>query len=447
MFVVPRLAPLGLAISGATPMAAAFVIGPTTAVPTFAAVATVAAARFALDSIARRREPARRPIPGLLPLWLFLLASAGVTLIAPFLFRTLQVLDPRGRLHPLGGPEALGQSSFAQLGYLLIGVLTVALIARSRTSGPWAIGLTLGIITLLSLWRLLYLDFGLPFPEGLFDGSPAFSYVDGAPGGIRRFRGILAEPSLLGTLSVATGAYAVARLRSSGVNGRVGWLAILAAAAVNGFNALSATFVLSALLTVGAAITVLTSKVLIGDGSRRVVEAVVIVVLLGVAWFAAPVITDFIQSSVSDKVSSSSYDERSSFDNHSWELLQRTCGFGVGVGANRASSFLANLAAASGLIGVALFVAAVLLIMRASLPAASMSPVRWSLFSLLVSKVLSSPDLGDSSGLLWTALGVLAAGAIRSHLAAEGGRAAAAGARPRSTKTAVLPPGSSRRPS
>jgi hypothetical protein len=55
-----------------------------------------------------------------------------------------------------------------------------------------------------------------------------------------------------------------------------------------------------------------------------------------------------------------------------------------------------------------LFVWTVVAIVRPALHAPAVRPVVWALVAVLVSKVISAPDLADPSGILYLCLGVLA---------------------------------------
>jgi hypothetical protein len=120
-----------------------------------------------------------------------------------------------------------------------------------------------------------------------------------------------------------------------------------------------------------------------------------------------PIIAKFVETTINQKVSSSSYNDRSFSDATSYDLLLSTFGFGVGLGANRASSFLPGLLSTTGIIGTLLFAAAVVTLLVRGSRVPAYRPVVWALVTLLVVKLVSGPDLSDSSGILWVSLGLL----------------------------------------
>jgi hypothetical protein len=126
-------------------------------------------------------------------------------------------------------------------------------------------------------------------------------------------------------------------------------------------------------------------------------------------------LVDLVSSTVDDKVGSSSFSDRSFTDARSVEIMFDSAGVGVGLGSNRGSSFLASLGSTTGVLGILLFAAAVFLIIRSAAPLKEYRPVIWALTALLVGKVVSAPDLADSSGILWLSLGVLAHAGLKAR--------------------------------
>jgi hypothetical protein len=120
-----------------------------------------------------------------------------------------------------------------------------------------------------------------------------------------------------------------------------------------------------------------------------------------------PIVADFAEAMVNEKVSSASFSERSGADARSYDIAVDTFGFGVGLGAARASSFLPGLLATTGIVGTLLFVTAVSGLIRRGAALPEYRPVIWALVALLVTKVVAGPDLSDSSGVMWMSLGLL----------------------------------------
>jgi hypothetical protein len=393
-----------LALGGATPAGAALVAG-TTAVPTFYAAAIGAAIALALATLpngvgaprARQRFP-----PGTSLLVLFAAWSIGVTLLAPQLLAGARVLPAAGGdAHLI--PGVLTSSNIAQIIYVVLSVCVVIFLARSPHAGPELIGLAVGTCTLLSLWRYT----GAGFPEGLFDNSPSFNFIETAPGGVQRFRGILSEPAGLATASLVTISYMLPRAVALRGWRRFGALAIAGAAGYMGTISTSTTFVVAGgLIAVIALLTFVTGFFLRRTSVSELVSVVACAMVI-VALFVLPIVFAFAQAAVDEKVSSSSYDTRSNSDSLAYEIFLDTFGFGTGVGSTRASSFLPGLLATTGLVGTLLFAAAVAGLLFQAAPIRAYRPVVWALVTVLVVKIVSGPDLSDSSGVIWMSLGLL----------------------------------------
>jgi hypothetical protein len=395
-----------LALGGATAAGAAIVVSGT-AIPTFDAVGLAVPVALFVRLLGDGREPARtrQPFPpGVLLLVLFLAWSSFVTLVAPMLFNGLPIVTP---VTPSLVAGVVTSSNVAQVAYLLIGVCIVVFLARSRSAGPEIIGLLLGTCTLLSMWRYLAENVGLPFPTGVFDNSPSFAYIATAPGGAERFRGILTEPSALAGVSLVTIAYMLPRAAQLRGWRRAGALSVAGMALYMGIISTSATFVVAGV----ASALVMTVAWLVGFLSHRstlsrMLSLVGCVAMIVGLWLL-PTITAFVESTVNGKLVSTSYTERTSANTDSYRVFLDSYGFGVGLGSARASSFLPTLLSATGVIGALLFAGAVASLIRrgAALPACR--PVVWALVTLLVGKIAAGPDLSDGSGLLWLCLGVL----------------------------------------
>ncbi len=281
-----------LALGGATASGSAIVVG-TTAVPTFYAVAFGAVVALALSVLDRARRPGRQRVPlppGALLLVLFFVQSTIVTLIAPLLFDQMPIVTPVATELVAG---QLTSSNLAQIVYLFLGVCVVVFLARSPHASPSLIGLTTGLAILLSFWRYLAPLLGLPFPEGLFDNSPSFAYIETAAGGGVRFRGIFSEPAAMAGTAVATMAYMLPR--SAQLRGwrRTGALAVAAIALYLGVISTSATFVVAGVITAAIAGTTLTIGFLARRLSLSKVVGLLGVVALVVGMWLLPTVVDF----------------------------------------------------------------------------------------------------------------------------------------------------------
>ena len=410
-----------LALGGATAAGAAFVAGGT-AVPTFYAVALGAVVAVALGILPKRGPTApeqRRLPPGVPLLLMFLGWSAFVTAVAPLFFDRMPVALPTGGVTPNQlNAGVFTASNLAQTTYLVLGICVVVYLARSRYSGPEIIGLAAGLATLLSAWRYLNQNAGVPFPEGVFDNSPFLAYIETAPGGIARFRGILSEPSALAASSLVTTAYMVSRAAQLQGWRRWGSVLVAAIAVYLGVISTSTTFVVAAVLVAAIAGATFAVSFLVRGRSVTAVVSVASCVGVIVALWVIPIIAAFVETSVNAKVSSSSFDERSGADTASYHIFFDTFGFGVGLGANRASSFFAGLLSTTGLVGTLLFAATVATLIYRSSSVRAYRPVIWALVTSLVLRAVAGPEISDSSGILWMSLGLLS----HAALTAESGR-------------------------
>ncbi len=422
-----------LALGGATAAGVAVSVGGI-GVPTFYAVALGTAVALAVRLFGNGPAgPAGRlhlP-PGATLLLAFLAWSTFVTFVSPLLFNGLPVLASGG------GPRkliagTLTSSNIAQIGYLTLGLCVIVFIARSPSARPGLIGLAAGLTTLLSLWRYLHQEVGVPLTQGIFDNAPTLAFIETAPGGVARFRGILSEPSALAGTSLVTISYMFPR--SFEVRGwhRAGTLFVASTALYLGVISTSTTFVVAGVTVVAIAALTFTFGFVRRRASLRAVVSVVVCVCAVAAIWVLPGVIHFIQTTVNDKVSSPSYSQRSGADSVSYGIFLDSYGFGVGLGSSRASSFLADLLSTTGIIGTLLFASAVMLLIRRSSAMRTCRPVFWALVTILVAKVIAGPDLSDTSGILWMSLGLLSQAALR----ADAGKAALGP----STTAAVIPP-------
>lgn len=405
-----------LALGGATAAGAAAALGGV-ALPTFYAVAIGAALALISASLGSRSGASSpvlpQPLPPGVPLLLTFLAwSALVTILAPVFFSGTTVNTANGEARLLAG--YVTPSNVAQVGYLALGICVVVFLARSPHSRPELIGLTVFTTTVLSFWRLLHGEIGLPFPEDLFDNSPTLAFIETAPGGEERFRGILSEPSSLAASCLLAISYGLSRAPRVQGWRRVGVLAVVAAAGYMGAISTSTSFVVAGAVVAFLAVCSLGAEVVLRRATVSVVSAVTACAVAVAALWLLPRAVAYVASSVDDKVGTASYDERSGADTAAYDVLFNTYGLGSGLGANRASGFLPSLLSTTGVIGTVLFALAVAVLMARAVQIPAYRPVLWTLVSLLVLKLVAGPDLSDPSGILWMSLGLLSHAALRA---------------------------------
>jgi hypothetical protein len=398
-----------LALGGVTASGAAAVVG-SVAVPTFYAVAIGAVVALGLRLLGNGKAPpaARRPLPPGVALLVFFFAwSVLVTLVAPVLFNGMTVYTPAGGYGLAAG--YLTSSNVAQIIYLALGICVVLFLARSTKSGPEIIGLSAGTATGLSLWAYLNQTFGVPFPEGVFDNSPGFEYIETAAGGVERFRGIFSEPSGVAGSSLLTIAYMLPRALQVGGARRLGALLLAGTAVFLGVISTSTTFVVAGVTVAVIAVVSFGLRFVLRRTGISALGSVMICAVVIAALWILPIIADFVETAVNEKVNSSSFTERSSANSAGLDVLLSSFGVGTGLGSNRASSFVPTLLSTTGVVGTVVFAVVVAGLIRRASPLRPYRPVVWALVTLLVTKVVAGPDLHDTSGALWMCLGLLSA--------------------------------------
>ncbi|MFC0681408.1 hypothetical protein ACFFGH_26560 [Lysobacter korlensis] len=398
-----------LAIGGATPVGAGLFLNGV-ALPTFYLAAVGALLGVAVRFLGRTRRTERLSyalFPGAVPLLLFAVWAIFVTLVAPLIFEGTETLRSDGTTQELQA-GTLTTSNIAQILYLLLGLAVVFFLARTPGLGPQVIGWAATLVTVLSFWRYLSISFGLPFPEGLFDNSPLFVKIETEPGGAPRFRGILSEPAGLAGTCLVSIAYSLSRATQVAGLHRAGVLTVAAMAAFMASISTSATFVVASVaLVVLVGLTFLAHIFIKRGGLPRLAILAATAAAVAALW-VLPWAAETVEQVVDQKVSSSSFEDRSGADERSYGIVFETLGFGVGLGAHRPSSFVAALLSTTGIVGTVLFASAVWAIVRSAIPYREFRPVIWALTAVLITKVIAGPDLGDTSGVLWMSLGALA---------------------------------------
>jgi hypothetical protein len=340
--------------------------------------------------------------PGLRPLVAFTAWALLVTATAPAVFAGIEVLNPRNGIDDsVADPAALDYqiSNLAQSGYLIFGVVLVIVLGSQPSLNPRLPAAGLAIGTVLSSVKEL-LPIGVQ--QALFDNSPNVHISDE----LDRMRGIFPEPSALGGFSVTAAVFFVVAASQAHGWRRYPNLALGLWALINAFLSGSGTALVGGLLILGVILLNAVYQAVVG--LSRVSPGALVVAILAVpsAIIAGPSIYASANGLVGDKVDSTSYANRTASDLFSLNLTGQTYGIGVGVGANRPSSFLAALLSTTGVLGAALFVVAFVVILRAAIRSSRHQAAAWALVALMFSKVVAVPDLSEP--LMWTLLAVCA---------------------------------------
>lgn len=405
----PAWWPLSLALAGVAPAGVALIVGGL-GIPVFYFVAMFAAASVGLRlASVTTGPPVRiRDVPGGRALMAFGIWAAVVTVTAPALFPGMTVLGSSPTTQTMLVPGTVTSSNIAQVAYLWIALAVILLVASVERTHGCLVGVTVIAIVALSFWKYLSDLAGLPFPAGLFDNNPGWIYIQTAPGGAERFRGILSEPASLATYCLAAAAFAVAMLPRVATVAKVGLLVVLGASVWMGVASTSTTFVVAGSILCALALLAFAWPLFRRRKRLSPTHVVVALVLLILGYVVGPALSHYVTDVVMAKSGSDSYSARSGLDAFSLQVAFRSMGFGVGLGANRPSSFALMLLSNVGVVGFLLFVAAVVLIVRHALTCGGAAPTVWVLVAILTAKLVSGPDLSDPSGLLYVSLGALA---------------------------------------
>ncbi len=383
-----------LAAAAAFPVSAVVTVAGTSVTP-FYALSAVAAVLLFFDSSRFVSSPGR-PLLMVFAAW-----SLLVTLVAPFIFRGVRVLSPReGVDNAVMSPDplAFSVSSIAQAGYLMLALCAVIYLARSGV-GPLVAAAPLALGTLLSSLAAAMAFLGMRWPSEIFDTSVNVMYSDTSDGFESRLRGVYSEPSELAGFSLAAMAFfAVAAFRAK-PRSRPAAVVLAALAALNLQLSSSGTAVMG--VAIFAAIAMATGIVhIIRNDGRSLPYVLLGILLAGVpaVLFLGQIIAE-AQTVVNGKVGSISYVSRTTADLFSLGIVWETFGIGVGLGANRPSSFGAMLLAGVGVIGTVAFVGFLITVVSHAAKVRAASPAVWGLIATLTAKAVALPDL--SVPVLW----------------------------------------------
>jgi hypothetical protein len=342
--------------------------------------------------------------------------AAVITALGPWMFRGIPVLSSRGGLDgQVLDPDTLAYtvSTFAQLGYLGIALLTVVYLIRTD-GGRRAVRAAFVVGTVVSTVRSAFVAVGADRLEWLFDTNPTVPYSLIGPGD--RVRGVFSEPSELAAFSVPAAVFfAVAAARSRGRT-RAVWVLLCGLACVNLLQAGSGTAVAASAVVIGAAVVVLTVRYVVhgGAGTPWLVLGSIAVGIAALA--GGPALWEPVAALVSDKVGSQSWNARTGGDEFSWGVAADTVWLGTGLGGNRPSSFAMSVLSCLGLPGFVLLA----LVLGGAVVAAFASgrpAVGAALLALVVAKTVGTPDL--STPVLWLLLSACLASAWRGSVASR----------------------------
>ncbi len=334
----------------------------------------------------------------------FVFAVAVVTLLGPTLFHGTPILLPRGGIDGqinFPTPLAYTASQAAQVFYLIIGVGVASYVASRRDEAARAVHACFAVGVGVGTLALVAHKAGAPWPDSLFRNYASVNYNPFET----RFYGTFSEPSYLAVFSVTAIAFYAARLLM-GTRRKALTLLAIAAATAQLVEADSGTAILGGVLVGAGFLTVYLAGFLAGTRKMPpLVAAVGPFAIVAILWFTNAI--GSVSDMISEKAASGSATNRFAADRFSLDLLAHTHGIGVGLGANRPSSFLTMLLSCVGVIGLALFVVALVCALRSTSDDPRMVAAKWSLVALVVAKCVAEPAI--STPLLWLLFGVIGA--------------------------------------
>lgn len=360
-----------------------------------------------------KQEPFSWPGAGLLVV--FVAWCTFITVAGPVFFDGTDVLLPDGGIdEQVADPTPLefGVSNLAQVVYLGLSALLICLFAGYRRLSPHLLAPGLGVAMLLSLWRLGSEQGPLPFPTTFFDNSVGIDYIDGAPGGGYRLRGVFPEPSTLALYSIGTLAYVLAMVPRTRGWTRIGYLALAAAAGTNLFWARSGTALVAGGTVLALALVVALVRA-VRHGIAVMPVAFATCVAAAVALAASGRLLAYAGDLVGEKVVSSSYSNRTGADVFSLGLFLDSGGLGLGLGSNRPSSLWPMLLSCTGLVGTLLYAALILTLVVRTARLGPWRPVVWALVAVTVTKSVAGSTLSDP--LMMLSLGLCAHAVARAR--------------------------------
>jgi len=390
----PRFHAAALGFAAGVPASAGFTVG-AVSVPLFTTVALVTTASFAISRGAAL--PPLRDV-GCSLLVAFVCWSLVLTVVGPWAFSGLPVLEPRkGVDEQVHAPSALHftVSHAAQAVYLVSAVLAGRFLWRSGTASL-ALSTAAWTGTVLSAARGVLRSRGLDRTAPIFDTLA----VDYSSDRDTRLRGVFAEPSELATFSLAVLTFAaVSTLQAPTRRKRVSSAVLALLAMVNLLASGSGTAVAGGVVvTVG--MSALIARRFVASHGRHTPAVVLMVLAISfvTVWFG-PDLVEPVGRLVTDKLGSQSFNARSAADGIGLDVVARTRGLGAGLGSNRSSSFLVTLSSTTGVLGLALFAASIVAVVRAASVRRAAVPAAAGVLGMLVAKAVATPDL--STPLLW----------------------------------------------
>lgn len=318
----------------------------------------------------------------------------------------------------------LGSSHFNQAMQLAVNALIFFLLWLRGVRAEVALRalfVALGVSIFFAVWQLLANASGIYFPEDWLYTVEGWSIGNHqVVGSFLRVNGTFLEPSTFSTYLVGVFAFLLILWVK-----RPSWVVLLGVLSVMFCMVIttSTTAYVGLLLVVLAVLLGFATVQVLKDGWIDKSLFGMLVAILLFTWLASIVVVgsndvrDLLDLVLTQKSDGDSFRFRLEADVQSLEVLARTYGFGLGLGSNRPSSFLAFLVSNVGALGLLAFIMFTVSLSRNAMKKAKASPepetatmvlaTVWALWVTLMAKVFAQPDLTFAP--LWVWLFLLAA--------------------------------------
>jgi hypothetical protein len=295
-------------------------------------------------------------------LWIsFAIISAISAVVLPRVFQGFPVFDPRFGIDEnflRQSPLRFQFGNIVQPAFLILNVLMVIAstrqgfcIDRAHKMFMWCSY----FVILIVLLQVSFFWLGLPFPSKLLNNNPGYSIVP-LDSTQSRPAGSFTEPSMAGAVLAAVVAAFLWKYFAGKTSILQVGIASVACLLVASTSSLLAVIIVLILLVIANPVMRLPWFIRVGRLKRLsafFVFATVLALLL-----ILPNIRTILLSQTLEKGGSQSAIVRFGADAFAFNLTQQTYGFGVGLGSNRPSSFVAALLSQVGVVGFLLFVCA-----------------------------------------------------------------------------------------
>lgn len=393
LFFSEQIFIFAIAISAAFTTSAAITIGDY-GIPPFPVLGSFATV---IALLARGGGPKHRH-PTVRLLTLLLVWTVLVTSVCPSIFKGLSIIAPAGGIDSFETDSVsltYTPSMLAQIAYLACGVGTVLYFLQRSSISPSLITAPIACGSILSALRLVPGASGLLDPVFRNSVSAAYNEYD------MRHPGIYSEPSFLGIFSVMALVFCVYRVGNSRGFERVVILISILCASLNLLASQSGVGALGLVLFVTLLLLYYSIRFILGHMKLHPAWTLAPIGLLLLVMIPNPV-SSALWTVIEGKEGTDSLRNRLGSDLYSLDLVRETFGIGVGLGANRPSSFATLVLSNVGIVGFCLLGAAIVVaVVRARLRH-EWRPAVVALLALILLKLIAEPAL--STPMLWLLL-------------------------------------------